>query len=48
MMYLAGQILACVGAAYLGAQAYKYDLWMVPAVIAVIVGIAMSVVGLKS
>jgi hypothetical protein len=46
MMYLAGQLLACAGAAYLGAMSSRHhDIWILVATVAAIVGVAMSVYG---
>ncbi len=48
MMYLAGQILAVVGGAYIGAMAVKYhNFWIVLAFAVAMVGVAMSLIALK-
>ncbi len=46
MMYLVGQIMACMAGAYLGAMSAKYgNWWILLATCLVIVGVAMSMVG---
>jgi hypothetical protein len=48
MLYLAGQMLATVGAAYLGwVSVADRNWWITVATIAVIVGIGISAIGLK-
>ena len=48
MMYLAGQVLATVGAAYLGwVSVANRNWWITVATIAVIAGIGISAVGFQ-